>query len=92
MKKWKKTVIITIAVLFVFWAAMFITDLVRCRNCKEPVFVITDVTADNGRLCTYKGLGYRVEFEKHLDAEYGVKTDRVEMYLFGIMVLGIIVD
>ncbi len=91
MKKGKKIVITVIAAVLVLWSSMFITDYVRCNNLEEPIFAVASVTADDGGSGTYRGLGYTVELEKHIDAEYGAVTDSVEMRLFGILVFAAIV-
>lgn len=85
MRKWvRRLVAITLCTLLVLWCGMFITDYVRCGSLKEPIFVVAvDVTADDGGSGTYQGLGYRVEIEKHIDAEYGTCIDSVEMWMFG---------
>lgn len=85
MRKWvRRLVLITLCTLLVLWCGMFITDYVRCGSLKEPIFVIAvETTADDGGSGTYQGLGYRVEIEKHIDAEYGTCIDSVEMWMFG---------
>lgn len=92
MKKDKKLLIIAVVIIFALWSSMFVTDYIRSYNLKNPIFATASVTADDGGSGTYKGIGYTVEMRKHIDAELGVKTDYVEMRLFGIMVLAIIVD
>lgn len=83
-KKTVKITVITLCTLLVLWCGMFITDYVRCGSLKEPIFVVAvGVTADDGGSGTYQGLGYRVEIEKHIDAEYGTCIDSVEMWMFG---------
>lgn len=83
-RKTKKRIAVVLAVLAVLWGAMFATDYVRCASLKEPLFVTAKgVTADDGGSGTYQGLGYTVEVEKCLDAEYGVCVQSVEMRMFG---------
>ncbi len=91
MKKGKKLTITIVAVILVLWASMFLTDYIRCTKLDGPVFAVASVTADDGGSGVYKGLGYTVEIEKHVDAQYGAVTDSVEMRLFGIMVFAAIV-
>lgn len=82
--KAKKRAAVVIAALLVLWAAMFMTDYVRCSSLKAPLFVVASgVTADDGGSGTYQGLGYTVELEKYIDAEYGVCIRSVEMKVFG---------
>lgn len=83
-KKSIKIAVIALCTLLILWCAMFFTDYVRCGSLKEPIFVIAaGETADDGGSGTCRGLGYRVEIEKHIDAEYGVCIDSVEMWMFG---------
>ena len=92
MKKGKKLIIVVATALLSVWLLMFGTDYVRCNRIKDPIFAKATVTADDGGSGTYKGIGYNIEIQKHIDAEYGVKTDYIEMRLFGIMVFAVIVD
>lgn len=83
-KKALKIAVITLCVLLALWFGMFIIDFARCGSLKEPIFVIAaDVAADDGGSRTYQGLGYRVEIEKHIDGQYGICIDSVEMWMFG---------
>ncbi len=80
----KKTVIIAISVLVILWCAVFVTDYVRCSSLKEPLFVIAKgTTADDGGSGIYQGLGYSVEVQKRIDAEYGACVTSVKMEAFG---------
>lgn len=91
MKK-RKTAVGIIIALVIIWSSMFIIDLVRCNNLREPIFHYSSVTADDGGSGIYKCPFYTVEIEKHIDARYGVKTDYIEMRLFGKLVSAVIVD
>ena len=83
-QKTKKRIAVVLAVLAVLWGAMFATDYIRSISLKEPLFVTAKgVTADDGGSGTYQGLGYTVEIEKYLSAEYGVCLQSVEMRMFG---------
>lgn len=49
-----KKIITSIIVALVFlWGIIFFTDYSRCRNFKEPIFVVAGVTADDGGSGTY---------------------------------------
>lgn len=71
--------------LIILWLTVFITDYCCCASLREPVFVVADNDnlADDGGSGTYYGLGYIVEVQKHIDAEYGVTIVSVEMKMFG---------
>ena len=51
------------------------------------MFAFAGVTADDGGSGTYYGLGYKVEVKKIVDVEYGIKTVKVEMYMFGKLIV-----
>lgn len=73
-----------IGTVLILWGAMFVTDYVFCSSLKEPIFVIQiDASADDGGSAKYLGLGYTVEVEKYVDAEYGTILSSVEMKVFG---------
>jgi len=87
----KIKLVITIALsLILFWGMIFAIDYFRCSNLKTPIFVIPGDTADDGGSGTYYGLGYSVEVEKNVSAEYGVQIESVEMYIFNKFVGGAI--
>lgn len=80
----KKRIAVVLAALAVLWGAMFVTDYTRCASLRKPVFVVAkDITADDGGSGTYQGLGYTVELEAYLDAEYGLCVQSVELWMFG---------
>lgn len=71
-RKCLKITVVFLCILAAMWLIMFTTDFVRCNSFKEPVFAVpAEVTTDDGGSVTYQGLGYRVEIEKHINAEYG---------------------
>ena len=87
MKKAKKCIVIIACALLLLWGAMFTTDYVRCGSLKRPLFVVsTGDTADDGGSGTYQGLGYTVDMEVYLDAEYGLCISSVEMKVLGKVV------
>ena len=87
MKKAKKAATIAICALFLLWGAMFTTDYVRCSSLKRPLFVVSaESTADDGGSGTYRGLGYTVDMEVYIDAEYGLCVSAVEMKVLGKVV------
>ena len=92
MKKGIKILISIIVVLIVLWGIIFFIDYLRCSNFKEPIFVVTGDTADDGGSGIYYGLGYKVKIEKTISAEYGSTLVRVEMYMFDKFVAGAIAD
>ena len=84
MKKALKIIFSVLGIAVVLWLAMFSVDYARTMSLKEPIFAVPPtVTADDGGSGIFRGLGYTVEVEKHLDAEFGVKTVSVEMNLLG---------
>ncbi|GEM_PF-1367233 len=62
-KKITKVLIIVMGIAIICWICMFSTDCYRCSNLKEPLFVVSTVTADDGGSGIYQGLGYKVELE-----------------------------
>ena len=54
--------------------------------------MISGETADDGGFGTYYGLGYKVEVEKNISAEYGLQLVKVEMYMFDKFITGAIAD
>lgn len=88
----KKTVISVLVLLIIIWGVTFFIDYSRCRNFKEPIFVVARVTSDDGGSGTYYGLGYKVKIEKTILAEYGQTLVKVEMYMFNKFIVGTIAD
>ena len=88
MNKKTKLLISILLSLILFWGIIFGIDYFRCSNLKMPIFVIPGDTADDGGSGTYYGLGYSVEVEKNVSAEYGVQIESVEMYIFDKFVGG----
>ena len=82
MNKKSKVLLIIVLSLILLWGVIFAIDYLRCSNLKMPIFVIPGETADDGGSGTYYGLGYSVEVEKNVSAEYGVQIESVEMYIF----------
>lgn len=90
MNKKIKLLITILLSLILLWGIIFGIDYFRCSNFKMPIFVIPGDTADDGGSGTYYGLGYSVEVEKNVSAEYGVQIESVEMYIFDKFVGGAI--
>ena len=88
MNKKTKLLISILLSLILFWGIIFGIDYFRCSNLKMPIFVIPGDTADDGGSGTYYGLGYSVEVEKNVSAEYGVQIESVEIYIFDKFVGG----
>ena len=87
----KKAVSI-IVILIILWSIAFFIDYLRCSNFKEPIFVVAKDTADDGGSGTYCGLGYKVEIEKTISAEFGLELVKVEMYVGNKFITGAIAD
>lgn len=90
MNKKLKVLLIIVLSLILLWGVLFAIDYFRCSNLKMPIFVIPGETADDGGSGTYYGLGYSVDVEKNISAEYGVQIENVEMYIFDKFVGGAI--
>lgn len=89
-KKLKITIGIIIGILLLYLTIFFI-DYNRCSNMQEPIFVVLKQENDlTQKSITYQGLGYRVEVEKTVSAEYGSEITRVEMYMFDKFITGAI--
>ena len=69
---------------------MFGVDYYRAYHLEKPLFAMAVDTVDDGGSGTYQGLGYTVELEGELTAEYGYVVHEVEMYLMGKLVFGAI--
>ena len=85
-RKGLKALLITVLALAVLWLAVVAVDYHRCGSLQEPLFVVAGETADDGGSGLYRGLGYTVRLEVHIDAEYGKVVDAVEMTMFGRVV------
>ena len=90
MNKKIKVLIVIVLSVILLWGVIFAIDYFRCSNLKMPIFVIPGETADDGGSGTYYGLGYSVEVEKNVSAEYGIQIESVEMYIFDKFVSGAI--
>lgn len=90
MNKKLKVLLIIVLSLILLWGVIFAIDYFRCSNLKMPIFVIPGETADDGGSGTYYGLGYSVEVEKNVSAEYGIQIESVKMYIFDKFVGGAI--
>ena len=90
-KKLKIFIIILLSLLFL-WGIIFGIDYFRVANLEMPIFVKAGELADDGGSGTYYGLGYKVEVEKNISAEYGVYLEKIEMYMCGKVVMGAITD
>lgn len=83
MKRWRMLISV-IAALIVVWAVIFAVDYIRCSSLREPLFVFpVDTTLQDGGSGRYCGLGYTVDVNKYIDAEYGMCINSVEMRMFG---------
>lgn len=87
MNKKLKILVIILLVLLIGWGIIFGIDYFRVANFKMPIFVRAGETADDGGSGTYYGLGYRVEVEKNISAEYGIYLEKIEMYMFDKIIM-----
>ena len=76
--------------LSVLSGAMFSIDYYRCAKLEKPLFAMGINTADDGGSGLYQGLGYSVEIDGELTAEYGYVVNEVSMYLLGSLVFAAI--
>ena len=83
----KRKIAVALAFLLVLCMVFFAVDYFRCMDLKKPLFTVAS-TADDGGSGTYHGLGYRVEIQGHLDAEYGFVVESAEVWLFGLILVG----
>ena len=81
MNKKIKVILIIVLSLILLWGVIFAIDYIRCSNLKMPIFVIPGETADDGGSGIYYGLGYSVDVEKNISADYGEQIESVEMYI-----------
>lgn len=58
MKKKYKIIIILVIILFLIWGSFFVTDSIRCKNDKNPIFCISVAMYDDGGSVCYAGLFY----------------------------------
>ena len=55
----KKKIIIICSIVFVcLWTTFFVTDSIRCKNDKEPIFCVEVARYDDGVSIKYVGLFY----------------------------------
>ena len=92
MNKISKVLLVILLTIIILWFAIFLIDYIRCRNFKEPIFVIPHETADDGGSGIYYGLGYNVKIERYISIEYGSQLAKVEMYMFDKFLTGAIAD
>ena len=92
MKRILKVIIGIIILLIILWGIIFFIDYTKCAKLEMPIFVIARETADDGGSGTYYGLGYKVEVEKNLSAQYGAQITKIEMYIFNKFITGAITE
>ncbi len=81
-KKVVRTVVVSIFGLVLLYSIALGADIQRANSLEEPIFVIRDVSADDGGSYSAKGLFYDVIVEKNIDGE----VERVELTMFGKVV------
>ena len=62
----KKTIIICLIVFVCLWTTFFVTDSIRCKNDKEPIFCVEVARYDDGGSIKYVGLFYNYYSIKQL--------------------------
>ena len=92
MKKRLKIIICVILVIMIFWGIIFFIDYSRCKDFKEPVFVVAGEMVEDTCTGVYYGLGYKVEVEKTAPDADEDELVKVEMYMFDKFVAGAIAD
>lgn len=80
VKKFLRGVFTAVIVLAVIWAAMAVTDYLRCRLLKEPVFVRPIISDDSGE-GVFGGIGYHIMIYR--DPEQGNAITETSYSLFG---------
>lgn len=62
----KKIIIICLIVFVALWTTFFVTDSIRCKNDKEPIFCVEVASYDDGGSIKYVGLFYNYYSIKQL--------------------------
>ncbi len=62
-----KKIIVVIFSFVCLWASFFITDSIRCKNDKEPIFCVEVASYDDGGSIKYVGLFYNYYSLKQLN-------------------------
>ena len=62
----KKIIIVCIITFVCLWTIFFITDSIRCKNDKEPIFCVEVARYDDGGSIKYVGLFYNYYSIKQL--------------------------
>lgn len=84
-------ILISLGILIVIWAGIFMVDYSRANDLKMPIFVWPTDTADDGGSGTYQGFGYYFEIEGNfMPADVHSGIVRIDLYLFGNHFLGVI--
>lgn len=83
MKRSAKIALSVMSAAILIWTAAFVVDYSCALNLRKPVFVVAGETADDGGSGAYYGLGYTVNLDVYLDADYGLTVQSVEMRMFG---------
>lgn len=78
----KKKIVITCIIAFVcIWVLFFVTDSIRCKNDKEPIFCVEVARYNDGGSIKYVGLFYNYYALKELNPDKTEENDEPE-YLF----------
>ena len=62
----KKIIIIFVIVFLCLWTTFFVTDSIRCKNDKEPIFCVEVARYNDGGSIKYVGLFYNYYAIKQL--------------------------
>ena len=65
----KKIIIICVIVFVCLWTTFFVTDSIRCKNDKEPIFCVEVARYDDGGSIKYVGLFYNYYSIKQLTVD-----------------------
>ena len=86
MKK-KIIILIAVVVLLMSWISIAYSDYADVAiSFDKPQFCISTMTADDGGLGKYIGLGYSFEIDGHLDVDSGFEVDSYTYKIFGITI------
>lgn len=69
MKKKHKIIIILVICFLLIWLGFFITDSIRCKNDKDPIFCIPMAMYDDGGSAYHIGLFYNYYRVRKLNPE-----------------------
>lgn len=81
----KRRIILSIIIsICVIWTAFFITDLVRCKNDKEPIFCVEIAQYKDGGSTKHLGLFYNYYRVKKIDEDTALTDYVITPWFFGL--------